>query len=95
MGTDDLAERELHQGLIKLAAGFVHGVRGNPLGIAKNLAGRPRAPRRARSGPTPRPGPGWISRALVAEIDDRLARLAADPADAVDRAACRFRGGPR
>ena len=30
MGTDDLPERELYQGLIKLAAAFVHGVRGNP-----------------------------------------------------------------
>ena len=39
MGSDDLAERELHQGLIKLAAGFVHAVRGNPAGMAKNLAG--------------------------------------------------------
>ena len=39
MGTDDIAERELYQGLIKLAAAFVHGVRGNPRGIAKNLEG--------------------------------------------------------
>jgi predicted metal-dependent hydrolase len=39
MGTDDNAERELYQGLIKLAAAFVHGVRGNPRGVAKNLEG--------------------------------------------------------
>ena len=39
MGTADAAERELVQGLIKLAAGFVHAARGNPLGVAKNLAG--------------------------------------------------------
>lgn len=39
MGTDDPAERALHQGLIKLAAGFVHAVRGNPRGLAKNLEG--------------------------------------------------------
>ncbi len=39
MGTRDLAERELLQGLIKLAAAFVHGVRGNPAGVAKNLRG--------------------------------------------------------
>jgi len=39
MGTDDLAERALHQGLIKLAAAYVHAVRGNPAGIARNLAG--------------------------------------------------------
>ena len=39
MGTDDLAERALHQGLIKVAAAYVHAVRHNPRGVAKNLAG--------------------------------------------------------
>ena len=39
MGTRDLAERELLQGLIKLAAAFVHAARGNPAGVAKNLRG--------------------------------------------------------
>jgi predicted metal-dependent hydrolase len=39
MGTLDLAERELLQGLIKLAAAFVHAARGNPAGVAKNLRG--------------------------------------------------------
>ena len=39
MGTDDPAERELVQGLIKLAAAFVHATRGNPLGVRKNLVG--------------------------------------------------------
>jgi len=39
MGTDELGERALLQGLIKLAAAFVHATRGNPLGIEKNLAG--------------------------------------------------------
>ena len=39
MGTEDLAERELLQGLIKLAAAFVHGARSNPAGVAKNLRG--------------------------------------------------------
>jgi len=39
MGTDDLGERAFLQGLIKLAAGLVHATRGNPLGVAKNLAG--------------------------------------------------------
>jgi hypothetical protein len=39
MGTDDPAERDLHQGLIKLAAGYVHAVRGNPEGMRKNLRG--------------------------------------------------------
>ena len=39
MGTDNAIERDIHQGLIKLAAAFVHATRGNPLGIAKNLRG--------------------------------------------------------
>src|SRR5918911_5032560 len=39
MGTDDIGERELYQGLIKVAAAFVHGVRGNPRGIVRNLEG--------------------------------------------------------
>jgi hypothetical protein len=39
MGTSDLAEREFYQGLIKLAAGYVHCVRGNPIGMARNLEG--------------------------------------------------------
>ena len=39
MGTRDLAERELIQGIIKLAAAFVHQARGNPKGVEKNLRG--------------------------------------------------------
>ena len=39
MGTRDVAERELLQGLIKLAAAFVHAARSNPAGVAKNLRG--------------------------------------------------------
>jgi predicted metal-dependent hydrolase len=39
MGTSDLAERALYQGLIKLAAGYVHAARGNPIGVALNLRG--------------------------------------------------------
>lgn len=39
MGTRDLPEREALQGLIKLAAAYVHAVRGNATGVAKNLAG--------------------------------------------------------
>jgi predicted metal-dependent hydrolase len=39
MGTRDPGERALHAGLIKLAAAFVHAVRGNPAGLEKNLAG--------------------------------------------------------
>ena len=39
MGTDDMAEREMYQALIKLAAGYVHCVRGNPIGMTRNLEG--------------------------------------------------------
>ena len=39
MGTADLPERNLIQGLIKVAAADVHGVRGNPAGIRRNLEG--------------------------------------------------------
>jgi predicted metal-dependent hydrolase len=80
MGTDDPGERAFLQGLIKLAAAYVHGVRGNAAGIVKNLTGA-RAwliegslaePRRA----------GLDLVALVTEIDDRLADLAAHPTGA-------------
>jgi len=39
MGTADPAERAYLQGMIKLAAADVHGVRGNPRGVARNLEG--------------------------------------------------------
>src|SRR4051794_20968970 len=39
MGSDDLAERALHQGLIKVAAAYVHAGRGNPPAIVRNLEG--------------------------------------------------------
>src|SRR5258705_8067209 len=39
MGTRDVGERELLQGLIKLAAAFVHAARGNAAGVTKNLRG--------------------------------------------------------
>jgi hypothetical protein len=71
MGTPDLAERNLIQGLIKVAAAYVHGVRGNPAGIRRNLEG---ARDRLRSGAT-----GSITgievdvSAVEHEIDARLA----------------------
>jgi uncharacterized protein len=47
MGTADVAERDLIQGLIKVAAADVHAVRGNPAGVRRNLEG---ARDRLRSG---------------------------------------------
>jgi predicted metal-dependent hydrolase len=70
MGTDDLDERALHQGLIKVAAAYVHAVRGNPVGIARNLAGA-----RGHLEATRRSGPAWGIDVpdLLAAIDARLA----------------------
>jgi len=79
MGTDDLAERALHQGLIKLAAAYVHGVRGNPLGVDKNLAGARGHLALAAGTPAER----WSDLdlpALIAAIDELRVRMAADPA---------------
>jgi predicted metal-dependent hydrolase len=69
MGTDDLAERALHQGLIKVAAAYVHAVRHNPAGIAKNLAGARPHLETARAA-----GPAWGIDVvdLIASIDARL-----------------------
>jgi len=79
--TAEPAERDLLQGLIKLAAAYVHGVRGNPLGIARNLVGA--RERLASAAGSPAAAASGIDlSALVAAIDDRLARLARDPDDA-------------
>src|SRR4051812_14526509 len=78
MGTDDLAERALHQGLIKLAAAYVHGVRGNPRGIDKNLVGA-REHLAAAAGTDAERWSGLDLAALVVAIDDRRAHLAAEP----------------
>ena len=78
MGTDDLAERALHQGLIKLAAAYVHGVRRNPRGIVKNLTGA----RLHLSGAVGTDAERWSGldlAALIVAIDERLAALAAEP----------------
>lgn len=89
MGTADLRERDLHQGLIKLAAAFVHAVRGNPTGVAKNLRGaRERLAAVAAAAASGGPTGGLDLPALLTEIDDRLAaaeRLAAaDPPAGTD-----------
>jgi predicted metal-dependent hydrolase len=70
MGTDDLAERALHQGLIKVAAAYVHAGRGNPPGITKNLAGARR--HLALAGPAAAAW-GVDLGALIADVDARLA----------------------
>ena len=76
MGAQDLAERALHQGLIKLAAAYVHAARGNPAGISKNLAGASR--HLALAGPAAAAWEVDVA-ALRAEVGARLA----DPSLAV------------
>lgn len=83
MGTADIAERELVQGLIKLAAGFVHAARRNPAGITKNLVGA-RA-HLAASGPAAGPAPIAVPELaaidvgrLMRDIDRVVARVARD-----------------
>jgi predicted metal-dependent hydrolase len=79
MGTDDLAERALLQGLIKVAAAYVHDVRGNPAGIERNLVGaRALLVEAEAHGPADNVA-GVDLGALVAEIDLRVADLAANP----------------
>ena len=79
MGTLDLAERELIQGLIKLAAAFVHAARRNPAGVAKNLRGA-----RERLGNAGDAGErlGVDVAALLPAVDARLA----EPIDILDPA---------
>ncbi len=88
MGTDDLAERALHQGLIKVAAAYVHAGRGNPPGILKNLAGARR--HLALAAPV---APAWgvDVAALLADVDSRLA----DPTLAATAPAPVIRRTPR
>lgn len=85
MGTDDLAERALHQGLIKIAAGYVHAVRGNPPGIVKNLEGAKR--HLVIAGPAAQAWAVDVA-ALVADLDARLAdpeAIATIPAPVIRR----------
>jgi predicted metal-dependent hydrolase len=79
MGTDDLAERAFLQGLIKLAAAYVHDARGNPAGIGRNLEGARALLTEAAEAPSN--VAGIDLGALIAEIDLRLVDLAAHPDD--------------
>lgn len=84
MGSNDPAERAVLQGLIKLAAAYVHEVRGNPAGIAKNLDGARARLAEARDTGWPSTdtvGVGLDLDALIDDIDRRLADLADHPTD--------------
>jgi predicted metal-dependent hydrolase len=83
MGSDDPAERSLIQGLIKLAAADVHGVRGNPRGIARNLEGARDRLREALAVGADA-GVDLDLPVLLDAIDRRLADLGADrPTDPI------------
>ena len=78
MGTSNLAERALYQGLIKLAAGYVHAVRGNPIGVARNLRGaRELLQTSQRLDPEVSQAAGIDLAALLERLDARLAAVAA------------------
>jgi hypothetical protein len=80
MGTDDVAQRALLQGLIKVAAAYVHDVRGNPRGIARNLEGARLLLTEGAGGAGAAVDVGGVDvRALIADIDIRLDDLAAHP----------------
>jgi predicted metal-dependent hydrolase len=79
MGSDDPAERALLQGLIKVAAAYVHDVRGNPAGIERNLVGARRLLGEAAADGSPDNMAGVDLAALLADIDARLDDLAAHP----------------
>ena len=79
MGTDDPAARSLLQGLIKVAAAYVHDVRGNPPGIVRNLEGARVLLEQAREDGPSDEVPGLDVTVLISAIDARLADLAAHP----------------
>jgi predicted metal-dependent hydrolase len=90
MGTRDLPERELLQGLIKLAAAFVHAARANPAGVAKNLRG---ARERLANAGSAGDHVGIDVPALLIAIDERLGAPihVADPPIALSRLRVRVR----
>ena len=71
MGTANVAERELLQGVIKLAAAFVHDARSNATGVRKNLTG---ARARVAAGLAAAAVVGIDAEGLLRAMDERLAR---------------------
>lgn len=81
MGSADVAERSLIQGLIKLAAADVHAVRGNPRGVRRNLEGSLERLRSAVATGSIT-GVDLDVAGLIRAMDDRLAALDAGDSDA-------------
>ena len=69
MGASEPAERALHSGLIKVAAAFVHAVRGNRAGVIKNLEG---ARLRLHNGLAAGPAFAIDVEAVVVQVDASL-----------------------
>jgi hypothetical protein len=80
MGTADPAERALVQGLIKLAAAEVHGVRGNPRGVRRNREGSLDRLRIAAAAGTEAPD-GLDLAILIQRVEASLARSDAGAID--------------
>lgn len=78
MGTADPGERALLQGLIKLAAAEVHGVRGNLRGVRRNREGSLQRLRLAAAAGTASPD-GLDLPVLITTLERRLAVAEADP----------------
>jgi predicted metal-dependent hydrolase len=77
MGASDAAERALYQGLIKLSAGYVHAVRGNPIGVTRNLTGaRAYLETSLRLDPSVARGAGIDLPLLLVRINARLTAVA-------------------
>jgi predicted metal-dependent hydrolase len=81
MGTADLGERAVLQGLIKLAAAYVHAVRGNPPGIQRNLVGARQRLAEPGAEAAAATLDGLDLTLLIHDIDRRLADLATHPTD--------------
>jgi predicted metal-dependent hydrolase len=79
LGTPATAERELYGGIIKLAAAYVHDVRGNPAGRAKNLRG---ARERLADGIAAGRAADIDVTDLLGAVDLRLATPGSDPGQA-------------
>ena len=81
MGSAIAAERDLDQGLIKLAAAYVHAQRGNALGMRKNLDGARKrlgavVERHGAAGDAAQRDARVDARRLLVEIDAAIDRLA-------------------
>jgi hypothetical protein len=84
MGSPDPAERDLDQGLIKLAAAYVHADRGNALGMRKNLAGARRrlaavAGEHGAAGLRAADAADVDAAVLLVRVEDALARVGGLP----------------